>query len=203
MVIILHFGFGEGGAMDQAPVDGLESFIDVALIQKIDERAGDHRLILRAHGEVGVVPAAENAQADEIALLQIDVLLRVLAAGETDLGGGHFGFVRSEFLIDLGLDGQAVAVPAGDVGRVEARHGFGLDDEILEYLVESGAQVNGAVGVGGTVVQDIGGPAGAGGADLAVEVLLRPGGEHFGLGHREVGLHGKVRARQVDGLLQV
>ena len=60
-----------------------------------------------------------------------------------------------------------MAIPAGDVGRVEAGHGFGLDDEVLEDLVEGGAQVDVAVGVGRAVVQDVSGAAGAGGANLA------------------------------------
>ena len=68
-----------------------------------------------------------------------------------------------------------MAVPAGDVGGVEAGHGLGLDDEVLEGLVEGVAEVDGSVGVGGAVVEDVAlGGAGAGGADLGVEVLLAP-----------------------------
>ena len=63
--------------------------------------------------------------------------------------------LAAEFLVDLDFDGQAVAVPAGDVGRVEAGHGFGLDDEILEALVHRRAQVDGSAGVGRAVVQDV------------------------------------------------
>ncbi len=40
-------------------------------------------------------------------------------------------------------------------------------------------------------------------SNLAVKVFLRPAGEHFRLGLRKVGLHGKVGARQIDGLLYV
>ena len=52
-------------------------------------------------------------------------------------------------------------------------------------------------------MQDVCWAAGTGGADLGVEIILLPGGEHFGLGHREVRLHGEIRSRQIDGLLQV
>ena len=83
-------------------------------------------------------------------------------------------------LVDLDLDGQAVAVPAGDVGGVKARHGLGLDDEILEALIEGVAQVDGAVGVGRPVVEDVFGATGAGVADLAVEVLSLPASELLG-----------------------
>ncbi len=92
-----------------------------------------------------------------------------------------------------------MAVPAGDVGGVEAGHGLGFDDEILDALVERVAEVDGAVGVGGTVVEDVFGLAGAGGADLAVEVVLLPLGEACGLVLREIGLHGKGGLGQVEG----
>ncbi len=84
-----------------------------------------------------------------------------------------------------------MAVPAGDVGGVEAGHGFGLDDEVLEGLVEGVAEVDGSVGVGGAVVEDVAGGAGAGGADLGVEVLLLPGFEAEGLVDGQAGLHGE------------
>ena len=61
----------------------------------------------------------------------------------------------AEFGHDFDFDGQAVAIPAGDVGGVEAGHGLVVDDEILEDLVDDVAHVDIAVGVGGAVVQDI------------------------------------------------
>src|SRR5260370_37969019 len=120
--------------MYKAPVDRFESFIYIALIEKIDECAGDYRLVLRTHGEIGIVPAPKNAQSDEVALLQFHVFLRVLATGPPDLGRGHLSFFRSKLLIDLGFDGQAVTVPARDIGRVEASHGLRFDDEMLEHF---------------------------------------------------------------------
>ena len=51
--------------------------------------------------------------------------------------------------------GQAVAVPARHVRRVEAQHVAGLDDEVLEDLVERRADVDLAVGVRRPVVQQV------------------------------------------------
>ena len=87
--------------------------------------------------------------------LQVDVFLRVLAAGAADGDGGHLELFAAELLVDFDLDGEAVAVPAGDVGGVEAGHGLGFDDEVLDALVERVAEVDGAVGVGGAVVEDV------------------------------------------------
>ena len=95
-----------------------------------------------------------------------------------------------------------MAVPAGDVGGVEAGHGLGLDDEVLDALIEGVAEVDGSVGVGRAVVEDVFGGAGAGGADLGVEVLLLPGGEANGLVLRQVGLHGEGGLGQVQGGFQ-
>ncbi len=92
----------------------------------------------------------------------------------------HLELFAAELLVDLDLDGQAVAVPAGDVGGVEAGHGLGLDDEVLDALVERVAEVDGTVGVGRAVVQDVLGRAGAGAADLVVEVAVLPAARRSG-----------------------
>jgi hypothetical protein len=189
VVLVLDFGFGEGGAAGDAPVDGLEAAVDVAFGEEVNERTGDDGLVFGRHGEVGLVPAAEDAEALEGGVLEVDVLLGVGAAGLADLGGRHLGFFGAEFAIHFDLDGEAVAVPAGDVGGVEAGHGAGLDDEVLEELVEGVAEVDVAVGVGGAVMQDIHGLAGACLANLAVEVLLLPLGEQAGLEGGKICLH--------------
>ena len=37
VVLVLDFGFGEGRAVVDAPVNRLESFVDVALVEEVDE----------------------------------------------------------------------------------------------------------------------------------------------------------------------
>ena len=75
------------------------------------------------HRQVGTVPVAEHAQAPEIAALAVHLLQGVLAAGLPELRRVQFLADLAVFLLDLQLDRQAVAVPAGYVGRVEARTG--------------------------------------------------------------------------------
>ncbi len=87
--------------------------------------------------------------------LQVDVFLRVGAAGIQDGRNGHLQLFAAELLVDLDLDGQAVAVVAGNVGRIEAGHGFRLDDEVLQALVQGVAEVDGAIGVRRTVVKKV------------------------------------------------
>jgi hypothetical protein len=94
--------------------------------------------------------------------------LRVFAAGAADGDGGHLKFFAPELFVDFNFDGEAVAVPAGDVGGVEASHGLGFDDEVLDALIQGVAEVDGAVGIGWAVVQNVLGSASTGGANLRV-----------------------------------
>jgi hypothetical protein len=42
----------------------------------------------------------------------------------------------AHFLFDIEFNRQAVAVPTGDIGGIKTRQGLGLDDDVLEYLVD-------------------------------------------------------------------
>ena len=93
------------------------------------------------------------------------------------------------------LDGEAVAVPAGDVGAVVSCHELAPDDEVLECFVHEVTEVDGAVGVGGTVVEDECFASFTGGLHRVVEALLVsqrvPSLEGCRLVLHEVGLHGE------------
>ena len=198
MHFVLDLGLGEGGAVVDAPVDGLEALVDEAVLEEREEGFSDGGFVLVGHGEVGTEPSAEDAEAFKLRPLKIDVLLGVFAAGTTDLDGIHVELFAAELLVHFDFDGETVAVPAGDEGGVEAGHGFGLDDEIFYALVEGVAEMDGAVGVGWAVVQDVFGRAGAGGADMAVEIFALPRGEAGGLVGRQVRLHGKAGLGEVE-----
>ena len=63
--------------------------------------------------------------------------------------------------------------------------------------------MNAAVGVGWTIVQHPYGSAGARSANLGVETFLFPPLDEFGLGLRQVGLHGEGGFGQIYGLLYI
>lgn len=180
----------------------MKSFVDEALLEEVVEGLDDGGLIGERHREVGIVPAAEDADALELGPLQVHVFLRVLAAGLADGEGVHLQLFAAQLLVYLDLDRQAVAVPAGDVGGVETGHGLGLDDKILDALVECVAKVDGSIGVRRAIVQDVLGGAGPGGANLGVKFLLLPRGQAYRLVDREIGLHGEGGLGQVQGRLQ-
>ena len=85
MVLVFHLGFGKGSLVEDAPVHRAQPLVDEFLLQKIVERGQHHRLVLRSHGGVGIVPASEDADALELLALQIEKFLRVLSARFPDL----------------------------------------------------------------------------------------------------------------------
>ena len=159
VLLVLHFGLGQGGAVVDAPVDRLQSAVDEAFLEKSVERFQRAGLVGAGHGLVGLLPAAEAADALKLRGLQVDVLLRVGAAGIQHCRSGHLQLFVAELFVDLDLDGQAVAVIAGNVRRVESGHGLRLDDKVFQALIEGVAQVDGTVGVGRAVVEQVGGAA--------------------------------------------
>src|SRR6266481_7079052 len=49
VIFVFDFGFGERGAVVEAPVDGLAAAVDVALFHEIEKRSGDRSLVFMAH----------------------------------------------------------------------------------------------------------------------------------------------------------
>ena len=191
---VFDFGFGEGGLGAVRPLDGLLGLVDGTVFDELGEDAEDARLVGRIHGEVGIFPIAEDAEALEGGALDIDK-----AFGEFRAAAADFCWLEAGGLFDdFELDREAVAVPAGDEGCVEAGHGLGFHDHVLEQLVESGAHVDVAVGERRAIVEDEIGCSGgfAGGDDLVVESGFFPNLQTLRLVFHEIPAHGEARLRQ-------
>src|SRR5262249_14957505 len=98
------------------------------------------------------------------------------------------------------FDRQSMAVPARNIRGMEAGHRLRLDDNIFEDLVERMTDVDTAVGVGWSIMQDIRRPALPGFLNFLVKSLLLPPSQQFRLPLWQVGLHreicfGKVKRR--------
>ena len=193
-LVVLHLGLGESRARAGGPVDGFLGLVDQPFFDELGEGAENFGLVAGIEREVGVRPVAEDAEALELVALDVDEL-----AGEFFRAAADFhGRQALVLLDDLELDGQAVAVPAGEVGRAEPGHRLGFDDEVLEDLVESGAHVDIAVGEGRAVVEHELGGVLPRGLNLAVEVRFLPVGEEFGFAGDQIRLHGKIGLWQVE-----
>ena len=151
LVLIFNFRFSERALAVEAPVDGLEASVDVALFHDEAQRTDFSGFRVVAHGAVRIVPEAENAEALEVGELELR-LLHCIGAGERlHLVDGE---VLPVLLFNLHFDRHAVAVPARDVGRAEAFEGLLLDDHVLQDLVDRVTEVNCAVGIGRAVVKN-------------------------------------------------
>src|SRR5262249_4391631 len=154
------------------------------------ERTYLRRLVAEVHRQVRMLPVGEDAEALEVLLLALDLLRGIRARAALRLLDRD---VLAVGLLDLDLDRHAVAVPAGPIARVEARHVARLDDDVLEYLVHRRADVDVAVRVRRPVVQDELRPAAACLADLPVDLPLLPLLHPMRLAPREIAAHGKRR----------
>ena len=204
LVGVLDLGLGQGSVAVLAPVHRLAAAIDHAAVVHGLEDLDVGRVVLVVEREVGVVPVTKHAQALEALALQVEVLHRELAAHLADLLDRRVvELLGAQGLLDLVLDGLAVAVPAGDVGRLPALHGPVAADDVLGDLVHGMAHVDGAVGIGRSVVQD----------ELVVtlvlllqqlvDVVLLPHGQALRLALRKAAAHREIRLGQVHRVLVV
>src|ERR1700674_2827368 len=69
VIFVFDFGFGERGAVVNAPIDRLAAAVHVSLFDELEKCAGYGGLIFVAHREIGIVPASEDAEALEIFLV--------------------------------------------------------------------------------------------------------------------------------------
>src|SRR5439155_7766047 len=97
MVFVFDFRFGESGAIKEAPVHGLAAAVDVTFFHEIEKGACDGGFVLMAHRQVGIIPAAENAEALEIFFVLFHVTERELASQLAELRGGYFSLSTQLF----------------------------------------------------------------------------------------------------------
>ena len=91
----------------------------MTVFNNLAQGADNIRLELKVHGQVGVVPIADNAHALEVLALVVYLLSCILATLLTELGCGHFMTGLTHFLLNVELNRQAVAIPTGNVWRVK------------------------------------------------------------------------------------
>lgn len=98
-------------------MDGLAAAVDRALQVQILEDLHVAGLVVRNEREVGMLPVGVHAKPLEAVPLDIDVLLRPLAAALAQLYLGDLGHLLGpERHFHHMLDGLSMAVPTGDVG---------------------------------------------------------------------------------------
>ena len=135
VILVLNVSLRHGGDAVGAPGHGLQALVDIALVEHPAKDLDLLGLKVLVHGAVGVLPVAHNAQTLETRHLLLDEVLGEVLTGLPELGHGQILVQLLLGCLDGTLDGQAVVVPAGDVGGVVAHHGVAADDEVLQGLV--------------------------------------------------------------------
>ncbi len=203
-VAIFDLRLRERGATRRAPVHRLLAAIEIAARRDFRELADLGRLVGEVHREIWRRPVAEDAEALELVLLDRHETGRVVAAEAADLELRERRLLLlAETLLDLELDRQPVAVPAGHVRSAIAAHILVLDDDVLHDLVERVAEMDVAVGVRRTVVEHVARTAGALRQHARVETVALPAREDLGLARRQIAAHRERRDRKVEGRLEV
>ena len=134
--------------------------------------------------------------------MQLDVLDGELVAELADLiDRGLVELGGPELLLDLVLDGLAVAIPTGNVRNLAALHHPITVDHVLGNLVHGVADVNRAVCIRRAVVKHELLVTLVLLQDLLVNLVVLPILKPLGLGLGKTGTHGKTGLRQIHGLL--
>ncbi len=89
-----------------APVDRLEAAVDKALFKEAVKGLKSVGLVVASHGLIGLLPAAKAADAFELRGLQVDIFLRIGAAGLKDGGHRHGELFVAQLLVDFDLIGR-------------------------------------------------------------------------------------------------
>ena len=203
IVLVFDFGLRQGGLAGEAPVDGLLAAHQAAVQAELHALAGDHGLVRVVHGEVGVGPVPHDPQPFELLALDVDEPFGIGPAEPAHLRAGEILLLLAQLLVHVVLDRKPVAIPARDVDGVETGHLPRAHDDVLQDLVERGADVDVPVGVGRTVVQDERLPALGGLPDLLEKPVLLPLLQLLRLAPGQIRFHRKRRRGQVQGLLVI
>ncbi len=206
MLLVLDLGIGQRGLLDHRPQDRPRAAIEAAVHRELGDLARDPGFGPIVHRRVGVVPVADHTEALELFRLDANPVVREVTAFLAELDNRHIVLVAAVgavVLLDLPLDRQAVAVPAGHVVRIAPHHLLGAADHVLQDLVQRMADVQVAVRVGRAVMQDERFAPRRFGALAREKVHLRPARKQFRFLLRKAGAHRKIRLRQEDRVLVV
>ena len=195
LVVILAFSFGECGLLDRRPHDRFGALVECAVHDEFHKLVGDHRFGVVIHRQIGIGPVAGHTQTLEFLALDVDPAFSEFATFLAQLDHGHIVFVfalLAVLLFDFPFDGQAVAVPAGNIAAVMAHHLLRAHDHVLKDFVQPMADVQMAVGVWRAVVKDEGRALARGFAQAVVDADPLPAREPVRFTVWQSSAHGKI-----------
>ncbi len=167
--------------------------------------AHDLRFAMFGHGQVGILPISNHAQALELFRLCIDPFLGELAAFLTEGQFINRVFILSLFAVaffDFPLDRQAVTIPTRNIRRVITQHLPAFINHVFKDFIQGVPHMDIAVGVRRAVMQNpFRFPFGSF-ADFAIQINLLPFLNHRGLFFGQVAAHREFCLRKEDAVFE-
>ena len=203
--MVLDLSLRQRGFLNRGPHHRLGPLVERTVHHKGLEFLRDHALGVEIHRQIGLIPVARDPEPLEFFALDINPTACKIPTFLTEFNDIHGVLITAllaVLFLDLPLDGQTVAVPAGDVARIAALHLLRTDNHILKDFVQRVADVEVAVGIGRAVVQRKGLAARAL-AQLAIYVKRLPACQPLGLTLGQARTHRKIRFWQVQGVFVV
>jgi len=184
-------------------VDRFASLVEPVPFGKACQLAGSRRLVAGGHGQVGMLPVAENAQSTEFIALDVDPFTGISATLFTYLGLAHLPLLLAELLIDFQFNRQAMAIPARDIRCIKTLHALAFDNNVFEDLVQRVADMDIAVGIRRAIVQGKVRLVWIRLTDQTVEVKFSPTLYDFRFALRQVAAHRKIGYRKIESFFIV
>ena len=153
MVAVLDFRFSQSGAAIKAPVHRPQIAVNVTLAMKLPQHGNFGRLVLGRKGQVRRAPISDCSEPNELLALRVDPFFSEFAAelAHFELWDGADSLAK--VTRNLMFDRHPVTVPSGHKRRAITHHRARTHDKILQNLVECGAEMNPAIGVGRAIVE--------------------------------------------------
>ena len=198
-ILIFHLGLGQRGLLDRRPHHRLGAAIELAGFGEFQQFGDNRRFGVIVHRQIGLVPLAHHAEPLEFLALDVDPFARIVPAFGAKFARRNLVLVQlflAILFLDLPLDRQAVAIPAGHIRRILAEQALRADDQILQRLVETVPDMDIAIGIRRAVVKNEFLATGAGFAQLFIETNLLPALQYRRFLVRKASLHREIGFRQ-------
>ncbi len=128
---VFDFRFCKGCLASAAPVDRLFALKEASANGNFSKLPHNGNHIAAVHSQIRIFPLAHYTEPFKLFLLHPNISLGIRPALFSDLDLAHPLFLLTKLLVNLVLNGKAVAIPSRDIGNVKSVHLTRPDDYVL------------------------------------------------------------------------
>ena len=198
LLAVFNFSLCQSSFAMRAPVYGLFTLVDIALISHSAEHTNLLSLKAVVQCYIGVIPIAQHTQTLEVLTLDINPVQREIMAFAAQSQNIQLFTVQAQLLNAGVLDGHAVGIPAGYIRCIKALGIFIFYNDILQNFVQSSTHVNLAVGIGRAIVQHKFGMSCMQCLLLVINIVFLPELQKIRLALGQTSAHRKLCFRQIQ-----